>query len=614
MKKHKILICLLIIILIAVTLTACKPKEVETENNNNVDSSFVSDVLCAKPVAPNGNETKILDSYTDNKYNYYLLDAGYIKNVFISTLAQVEYTGAPISFSKSITSTSQVAKSLTETVSNSYYFSNSYSEKTSIAAEETFKAGFDGLGVEFTAKQGLEWEWSESSSQTTTKSAANTSETVKIYSDAQTVSYSFGVNMAAKGRYRYAIYSDCDVYYRVKTSTDRQTLYGIDVDVCARVEDYFIRSEYSKDGNFKVKVDDDIVFADDFYKNLPPTTNSTPTEIDKSENDYVNFGGGNGSALNPYIISNKKHFTNIATYGYVDKNFKLSKDINLGDWDNAFTFYGSLDGNGNQITYYQNVDNNKIEYGLFKTLKGAKITNLKLNYIISANKKGRDIYVGGLASVAKNNANISKILVNKNSDVFVDTDGKSFLGGIIGLFEGGVIEQCANEADLWLGGKENYIGGIVGHAVADTNNIVIANCYNTGKITAQGYGWTTTYGNRVAGGIVGVVKKHDARTINIKNCYNDSYLKVLYSTTNALAYRSKGAIVGGHWETKNIFLNNCYFNSSKENIPTWNATTHSGVIGKKDLTCGLVDYNNWSDDIWIFNDAATPQLKWIVQL
>jgi len=256
MKKHKILICLLIIILIAVTFTACKPKEVETENSNNVDSSFVSDVLCAKPVAPNGNETKILDSYTDNKYNYYLLDAGYIKNVFISTLAQVEYTGAPISFSKSITSTSQVAKSLTETVSNSYYFSNSYSEKTSIAAEETFKAGFDGLGVEFTAKQGLEWEWSESSSQTTTKSAANTSETVKIYSDAQTVSYSFGVNMAAKGRYRYAIYSDCDVYYRVKTSTDRQTLYGIDVDVCARVEDYFIRSEYSKDGNFKVKVEE----------------------------------------------------------------------------------------------------------------------------------------------------------------------------------------------------------------------------------------------------------------------------------------------------------------------------------------------------------------------
>ena len=72
---------------------------VSCADNNNI-ATFADFALQADMTAPSQGSLTIIDSYSDGESNYYLLDAGEIKDIYISTLAQVDYTGIPISFSK----------------------------------------------------------------------------------------------------------------------------------------------------------------------------------------------------------------------------------------------------------------------------------------------------------------------------------------------------------------------------------------------------------------------------------------------------------------------------------------------------------------------------------
>ncbi|MDR3319073.1 MAG: hypothetical protein LBS99_06500, partial [Clostridiales bacterium] len=78
---------------------------------------------------------------TDGTSNYYLLDAGYIKGVFISKLAETTYEGLPFSYTEESTVTSQITDSLTEAVSSTHTTSDTFGNKTSVAAEWEFEAG-----------------------------------------------------------------------------------------------------------------------------------------------------------------------------------------------------------------------------------------------------------------------------------------------------------------------------------------------------------------------------------------------------------------------------------------------------------------------------------------
>jgi hypothetical protein len=250
--------------------------------------------LQAKPVSASGTGTPIvLASYTDGTSNFYLVDVGHISDMYISTIAAVDYTGVPVDFTKTITNTTTYTTSLTQTISESIAFSTTLGVKVGIGAE--FKAKIPFVG-DFTAKASLEESWSATISQTGSKSTSNTATTATQYADSQTVKYQFGANDHPTGRYRYAVYGVCDVYFILKTSLDNQTLQGWETSVCARPNDYFVRSEYAANGVFTNEPTGTIDFDENFYKNLssiPITdfkTSHSETRSVNGDRDIDNIG------------------------------------------------------------------------------------------------------------------------------------------------------------------------------------------------------------------------------------------------------------------------------------------------------------------------------------
>ncbi len=303
-----------------------------TDITDNVDVGF-SKPLNSKPVAASSSAVpNILDSYTDGKYNYYLLDVGYIENMYISTLAMVEYTGVPISFSKTTTSSSSYISAVTENVMESITVSNSQSYKVGIGVaweSEKFKVG------KFSVKGNFEWNGTWTNSATASKSVSSTLETAKKYEESQTISYSFGENSAAHGRYRYAIYSTCDIYFVLKTSVNNDTLHVLDTQICARENDYYMRSEYSQTGSFDNSPVGEININDDFYKSLPIPDSANPGANNENDAVYkatvrtgqITIYNGNNNVIDNVNFNFGYSYEQLKYKGYTKIKISLSADI-----------------------------------------------------------------------------------------------------------------------------------------------------------------------------------------------------------------------------------------------------------------------------------------------
>ena len=244
------------------------------------------------------------------------------------------------------------------------------------------------------------------------------------------------------------------------------------------------------------------------------------------------FAGGDGTAKNPYLISDGSELaylmkiineteneSNAATYG---KYYKLTSDIYLNDisdyesWDaenapkniwtpgggvfhyNHIGFAGSFDGQGFDVkgVYV----NRKEQYnGLFGYLFNADIKNLNVTH--SYINGGQ--YTAGLAGYArasKRNVTLSGCSVSDTTVV-----GSSSVGGVFGYVESynkrTVVEKCSSDAIVTA--KYNSAGGIAGflapygisYKVGETKDyaVRISDCINYGEITA----------NSGVGGIIG---------------------------------------------------------------------------------------------------------------
>lgn len=251
---------------------------VSCADNNNI-ATFADFALQADMTAPSQGSLTIIDSYSDGESNYYLLDAGEIKDIYISTLAQVDYTGIPISFSKTTDSSTTITESLGAIVAEGYSLSTTTGKKYNLSAELN-------LAKIISVKGALEWSFSNTAAQTISKSTQSTFTTVKSYGESQTISYSFGENTHAKGKYRYAIYGVVDVYYVISTSLDNLSLQSWQISVCAKPNEYFVRSEYSKDGRYNNEPKNNITFQENFYKTLPLPSKSGPDNV-IAETKYI---------------------------------------------------------------------------------------------------------------------------------------------------------------------------------------------------------------------------------------------------------------------------------------------------------------------------------------
>ena len=250
----------------------------------NSPTITLSPALRAVPTASGtASSPKLLDSYTDGSKNYYLIDVGYVRNMFVSTVLQAAYNGmTPISVSNTTINTTTITNGLTDTISESITISNTQDVKVGI--EGAWKNKFPGVG-EFSAKLNVEWKGSWTNLATSSKSTETSVSETKSVAESYTTSVTIGEHGEPAGNYRYALYAICDVYFKISTSLDNQSLLSWDTVVCARDSTYIPHWDFSQDGIFDNSPDGNaIIFADDFYRNLkkPASTepgDSNPTTI-----------------------------------------------------------------------------------------------------------------------------------------------------------------------------------------------------------------------------------------------------------------------------------------------------------------------------------------------
>jgi len=248
----------------------------------------------AEPVAATRPDEPIsvLDSWTDGERNYYVINAGHIRNSLLMENG-FNYSGfGHIGITTTTTTEISMTESRTNTVSNSIVVSTGSSTTNTISLVEAVTSknenkisGEVEFKVKASIKAGYEHTWgnettlsnttSEEKSRSFETATGRTSEISTSFERSVTESWSRSTTLAANsgdpaGYYRYAWYVVSDVYFIVSTSLDNQELFSWQV-VSVPRERYELRQEYSptKFDN-SPQAEARIIFADDFYKRLPP--------------------------------------------------------------------------------------------------------------------------------------------------------------------------------------------------------------------------------------------------------------------------------------------------------------------------------------------------------
>lgn len=173
----------------------------------------------------------------------------------------------------------------------------------------------------------------------------------------------------------------------------------------------------------------------------------------------------------------------------------------IGNSANAYA--GTFDGQNHSINNlcinYSSTATSSPYLGLFGYMKGASLSNFKVDGSITMTSTGSvsNAYSGGVVGYA-NGGSITN--VHSGIDITVNRVKGNWgrIGGITGYAAAGTpITNCSNTGNIK---GYQYVGGIVGYAYND-----ITGCYNSGNISGYQY----------VGGIIG-----SGAPANVKNCYN----------------------------------------------------------------------------------------------
>ncbi len=196
--------------------------------------------------APTENGLIIIDSVTDGKSNYYIIDLGYAKNVPIWSGTAIYYNenqlNAPeLKFVKGQQTEKSVEQSITNTISKTV--ATSQSLENNITAG--FEAGYEDFGAAFKTKVEI------SESRTWGSSTENENSTTNAYSVAQTIAESYQSEVAFStggsgyGWYRLSMLATCDIYAMMKTDINLTKVEEIKYTICPR-NDANLSIEYSQ--------------------------------------------------------------------------------------------------------------------------------------------------------------------------------------------------------------------------------------------------------------------------------------------------------------------------------------------------------------------------------
>jgi hypothetical protein len=225
---------------------------------------------------------------------------------------------------------------------------------------------------------------------------------------------------------------------------------------------------------------------------------------------FGSYGGGDGSAGNPYQIWTAEQMNTIGlNTADWDKCFMLMADIDMSAYtgtqyniigNDTTKFTGTFDGNNHTISNLNYITTTAVVYtGLFGYTDNASIKNLNLENV-NISTRGR--YASGLVGYQKNgsidNCSVSGSIAA--SPFYTSySSNPNCAGVLVGLQSEGTITHCtsAGSVNVYATNAIFYIGGLAG-----SSSGIISVCTSTSTVAAYTDHGSNDYGTD-AGGLVG---------------------------------------------------------------------------------------------------------------
>jgi hypothetical protein len=250
------------------------------------------------------------------------------------------------------------------------------------------------------------------------------------------------------------------------------------------------------------------------------------------------YGGGSGTASDPYLIYTAEQLNTIGRYpADFGSGFKLMADIDLNDMrfniiGYGIPFNGLFDGNGHVVRYLNNFSELGGYMGLFGCVdSGGQVKNLGLeNVDFFMGYDSRYVYIGGLMG------HNSGTITNCYSVGIVA--GYRYVSGLVGYNHHGTITDCFSRGGIHGSGP---LGGVAGF----NNSGTITGCHSKVHISGSidDYDDETCIG---AGGIAG------DNTGTISNCWAAATIENGSEQVGGLVGENRGVV------------SNCYSTGSVE--------------------------------------------------
>lgn len=275
------------------------------------------------------------------------------------------------------------------------------------------------------------------------------------------------------------------------------------------------------------------------------------------------YGGGSGTADDPYLISTSEHLNAIG--------------VNPGDWSKYFKLVADID-----LSCYTAKDFHLIGTTRICPFSGVFDGNNHKIYNFTYNWPSN--YVGLLGYVDSNNAEIKDLcLVNPSINTGIGRN----VGSLVGYLKKGTISLCCAVGGSVCGG--DCIGGLVGRNYEG----IISDCYAK----------TKTSGACNVGGLVG--RGYEM----ISNCYSTGSVPEDANIVGGLVGYNHGIVSNSFWDRETSGLENAAGGTGKTGVTDAMGETTSQMQTASPFTAAGWDFEgesaNGTQDIWTIREGKT---------
>lgn len=318
-------------------------------------------------------------------------------------------------------------------------------------------------------------------------------------------------------------------------------------------------------------------------QNVPtPTVTPTPTPTSAPSS-----WSGSGTRTDPYLIESPEDLEMLVmqvNYGgnlYRGTYFQLTQDLDLSKicWDPIGTptnpFRGTFDGDGHTIHNLYADQKGVLRNGLFGYVRGATLTNIKIQ---GGSVEGGK-YVGGLVGYVLTSAGDTTDINNCSVDVSVTSEYSedlAFIGGLIGYIDSKgtcrIADCCVTQnvvytnwgVDAWSDNSEiSSVGGLVGY-ITSAGPLTIARCSTTGDVlvtfdsTSPPINYSgVEYEKTNAGGLIGMLVT-SLKPVEITDCSVTGTVSLSTSYRYLSGGGDYGGIIGRMNAAVPVTVRNCY--------------------------------------------------------